>query len=92
MIALIDNWFLDGDDRNVILTKVVGSRVDKCGAMQDIKENLYYSDVGSALTGLYKRLQRSCVAESTNLVDLSANLARIEAFIRDLGSKLDPTF
>ena len=88
MIHLIEDYYLDSDDRNFILFLKKGERTDKNGKELYVGEYFYYSDLQQLLTGLYKRLQRSQIKWSNSLEELRDRLAMVEATIEEIGSRV----
>ena len=88
MIHLVENYYLDSDDRNFILFLKKGERTDKNGKVLYVGEYFYYSDLQQLLTGLYKRLQRSQVQWSNTLEELRDRLAMVESTIEEIGSRV----
>lgn len=88
MIHLMGNYYLDADEKQFILAKEVGKRVDKrTGKERAAYDYLYYSDLGNALAGLCVRQTRLAVAESNSLEELMAKQAEIKTLITELDKK-----
>ena len=88
MIHLIDNYYLDADEKQFILAKEIGKRVDRrTGKERTAYDFLYYSDLGNALAGLCVRQTRLAVAESNSLEELMAKQDEIKKLIAELDKK-----
>ena len=93
MIHIIDNFYLDADDRQFILIEWDGKTSTYKGSTKnEYKSQMFYSRFENVLEKLAVILQRRAIGEVKTLQELGQKLDETKKLIESIGTRMWPDF
>ena len=95
MINLVDEFYLDADDRQFFLVEWDGKMVYNKMMKKDVPQygrTLYYTKFENVLEKLSLILQRRGIEKSTTLVEVGEEFAKTRKIIEELAKQMNPTY
>ena len=93
MIHIIDNFYLDADEKNFILYEWDGkTKTSKGGLINNVYQSYsYFQSFDNVLSKIALLMQRRSIQESQDLKELGKKLDQIRMTITEIANRMWPT-